>query len=206
MARMNISIPDPLYERLDRLRDRVNASKVCASALEKELDMIEGRTAPADPDIEQLVQRLLGSRERWYDRGREDGKRWAVGGATREQLYQAADELEGEDGEELAHAVRRRGHQMRKIFGSYDFRAAVERWAIADRADDRPAEARTPVNAPDWSATGSKDEEDDEDEDHDERGRPVPRIPPDVDLASYMEGWRDVLQEIWKAVAARLKR
>jgi hypothetical protein len=34
MARMNISIPDPLYERLDRLRDRVNASKVCASALE----------------------------------------------------------------------------------------------------------------------------------------------------------------------------
>ena len=41
--------------------------------------------------------------------------------------------------------------------------------------------------------------------DRDDRGRPVPRIHPDVDLASYMEGWRDVLQEIWKAVKARLK-
>ena len=66
--------------------------------------MIEGRTAPVDPDIEQLVQRLLGSRERWYGRGREDGKRWAVSEATREQLYQVADQLAGEDVEELARA------------------------------------------------------------------------------------------------------
>ena len=206
MARMNISIPDPLYERLDRLRDRVNASKVCAIALEKELDMIEGRTAPADPDIEQLVQRLLSSRERWYERGREDGKRWAVSEATREQLYQAADELEGEDGEELADAVRRRHQYLRRFFGSYDFRAAVERWSRSDRGDQvSPAAAE----APEWSATRGDDADDDDDDaemDRDDRGRPVPRIHPDVDLASYMEGWRDVLQEIWKAVKARLKR
>ena len=199
MARMNISVPDPLYERLDRLRDRVNASKVCASALEKELDMIEGRTAPADPDIERLVQRLLSSRERWYERGREDGKRWAVSVATREQLYQASDETEGEDGEELADAVRRRQQYLRRFFGSYDFPAAVERWSRADLGDQAATQAT------DLSAERD-DDDTDEDDDHDERGRPVPRIHPDVDLASYMEGWRDILQEIWKAVKARLKR
>ena len=35
LARLNLTIPDPLYERLERLRDRVNVSKVCAIALEK---------------------------------------------------------------------------------------------------------------------------------------------------------------------------
>ena len=199
MARMNISVPDPLYERLDRLRDRVNASKVCASALEKELDMIEGRTAPADPDIEKLVQRFLSSRERWYERGREDGKRWAVSEATREQLYQAADELEGEDGAELAHAVRRRQNHLRKIFGGYDFHAAVDRWMA--EAVDRWQAADAGVRP----AGGDEDDDEDEDAERDERGRPVPGFSPEVDLASYMEGWRDVVQEIWKAVKARLK-
>jgi hypothetical protein len=198
MARMNISIPDPLYERLDRLRDRVNASKVCASALEKELDMIEGRTAPADPDIEKLVQRLLSHRERWYERGREDGKRWAVSEATREQLYQAADEMAGEDGGELARVVRRRDHHLRKTIGGYDFRAAVERWSRADQGDRAPTAT---ADVPDWSAAPSDDEGN-----HDDRGGPMDRIHPDVDLASYMEGWRDVIQEIWKAVKARLSR
>src|SRR5687768_5827332 len=142
MARMNISVPDPLYERLDRLRDRVNASKVCASALEKELDMIEGRTAPADPDIERLVQRLLSSRERWYERGREDGKRWAVSDATREQIWQAVDEMEGEDGEDLARQVRQRDKRMRRLFGGFDFMGALERWArtdLGDRDETAPA-------------------------------------------------------------------
>jgi hypothetical protein len=203
MARINISVPDPLYARLDRLRDRVNASKVCANALEKELDMIEGRTAPADPDIERLVQRLLSSRERWYERGREDGKQWAVSVATREHLYQAVEETEGEDGEALAGAVRRRRQNLRRIFGSYDFHAAVERWSRADLADQAAPRAADWIVERDDHATSAVEDEDGE---RDERGRPVPRIHPDVDLASYMEGWRDVLQEVWKAVKARLKR
>src|SRR5688572_1146617 len=167
MARMNISVPDLLYERLDRLRDRVNASKVCASALEKELDMIEGRTAPTDPDIERLVQRLLGSRERWYDRGREDGKKWAVSEATREQLYKAADELQGEDGEELAHQVRRRQQQLRRVFGTYDFFAALERWAETDRAERREVENGGSVlaDATARSSSGQPPARDDHDDD-----------------------------------------
>src|SRR5437867_8721153 len=83
MARVNISVPDLLYERLDRLRDRVNVSRVCSAALEKELDMLETRPRPSDPDIERLLQRLLSGQERWYQRGREDGRRWAVETATR---------------------------------------------------------------------------------------------------------------------------
>jgi hypothetical protein len=196
MARMNISIPDPLYERLDRLRDRINASKVCAGALEKELDMIEGRPALADPDIERLLSRLEGTRERWYGRGREDGKRWAVETATREQLWHAVDELEGEAGEELAHTVRRR-HHLRRVFGDYDFAAALEKWTRLDLGDRD--ESAT------WTATRDADAEDEEDdEDADTGSRRA--IHPAVDLASYMEGWRDMLQEIWKAVSHRLRR
>ncbi|GEM_PF-7005868 len=58
---MNISVPDALHAHLDHLRDRVNASRVCAQALEKELDMLERGSALgalADPDIAKLLQRL----------------------------------------------------------------------------------------------------------------------------------------------------
>lgn len=41
MARTTISLPDSLTERLERVRDRVNMSKVCAAALERECDMLE---------------------------------------------------------------------------------------------------------------------------------------------------------------------
>ena len=203
---MNISVPDRLYERLDRLRDRVNASKVCASALEKELDMIEARTAPTDPDIERLVQRLLSSRERWYERGREDGKRWAVSDATREQIWQAVDEMEGEDGEDLARQVRQRDKRIRRLFGGFDFMTALERWSRTDDGSTPKGAAATPM------ATRPDDKEDDDEDafppdfDPFKPGDAAVRIHPDVDLASYMEGWRDVLDEIWKAVSARLKR
>jgi len=49
LARINLTLPDPLYERLERFRDRVNVSKVCALALTKELDMIEGTAAVKAP-------------------------------------------------------------------------------------------------------------------------------------------------------------
>lgn len=89
MARLNISIPDALYERLDRLRDRVNASKVCAAALEKELTMIESPTVAMDSTEAKaalLVGRLRGHREEWYQRGREAGEGWALEVASLEEL------------------------------------------------------------------------------------------------------------------------
>jgi hypothetical protein len=89
MARLNISIPDALYERLDRLRDRVNASKVCAAALEKELAMVEGPTLVEDnteTKVARLVERLRGDREKWYERGRQAGEAWVVDVATLAEL------------------------------------------------------------------------------------------------------------------------
>ena len=185
MARVNISIPDPLYARLDRLRDRVNASKVCAAALEKELDMIEARPAPTDPEVEQLVARLQGLRERWYDRGRQDGKRWAVGSATREELYRFADEWRGEAAEELAQTFLHAEHGPRPgAPAGVDFAASLRRWLEADAGDPRP----------------------DAGEDGEDGGRAADAARTPVDEAGYLEGWRDIVVEIWEAVSPRLRR
>ena len=101
MARLNLTIPDDLYERLERLRDRVNVSKVCAVALTKELDMLEISSAPsAETKVQRLVQRLLrqrDDRERWYQRGRHDGENWAIERATPEELQMVSEEWDGED-------------------------------------------------------------------------------------------------------------
>jgi len=89
VARINISISDGLSERLERVRDRLNVSKVCAVALEKELDMIEGRPAIADPKIARLAERLKNLKGQWYERGHEDGLAWGVDKATRVELQAA---------------------------------------------------------------------------------------------------------------------
>ena len=86
MARLNITLPDVLYARLEQLRDRINLSKVCATALEKEVTMLEGQPPITDPRIAQLLQRLQSTRERWHQRGYEDGVQWAVDLATRDEL------------------------------------------------------------------------------------------------------------------------
>jgi hypothetical protein len=196
MARVNISIPDPLYERLDRQRDRINASRVCATALEKELDMIEGRTAVADPEIAQLIQRLQTARERWHQRGREDAKRWAVQTASRQQLYRAKEELEGEDGAELAEYLTHRYERLRRIFGGYDFEAAINNWVRRDesggefRVERRDREVDEELAAHGFGRTDAGAE------------RPASA---EVDLAGYLEGWRDVLVEIWQVVSAALR-
>jgi hypothetical protein len=180
MARLNISIPDELGERLHRQRDRINASKVCAIALERELDTMEGRTAVADPELEQLRRRLQTSRERWYQRGREDGRRWALERATRLDLWHVADELASERGEELVELARhvRGAHGIPK---SFDARTYVERWRREDEGADMPP------------AEGAGDD-------------PAHSGPSgQVDLAGYLEGWRDVVKEIWRAVSPSLR-
>jgi len=144
----------------------------------------------ADPEIAQLVQRLQTARERWYKRGREDGKRWAVQTPSREELYRAKDFLEGEDGAELADQLRRRHERLRAHFGGYDFEAAINRWV---REDKSSVEFRI-----------ERHEHDEDDEDVSFR-RAGSEARPDVDAAGYMEGWRDVLDEIWQVVSAALR-
>ncbi len=98
MARINLTIPDPLYNRLERLRDRVNVSKVCANALAKELDMLEN-TAQTQDDakVQRLVQRFLRAREtrdRWYLRGKQDGDAWAMDRASVDELKKMEEDWE----------------------------------------------------------------------------------------------------------------
>jgi hypothetical protein len=145
--------------------------------------------------------------ERWYERGREDAKRWAVSTATREELWHAADELEGEDGEELADTLRRRYRALRRVFGAYDFAAALSRWT----ADDRRSGHDSPSISIEAPATRTFSERDDDEGDKGDEGddpdEAVGRqIAPEVDLASYMEGWRDSVRDIWQIVAKALRR
>src|SRR5581483_7385310 len=106
MARLNITIPDVLYARLEQLRDRINLSKVCATALEKEVTMLEGQPPITDPRIAQLLQRLQSTRERWHQRGYEDGIQWAVDLATRDELQRVATHLAELDGRQLVELFR----------------------------------------------------------------------------------------------------
>jgi hypothetical protein len=87
MARTTISLPDSLTELLDSVRDRINVSKVCATALQREYDMIAGTSAAvADPAVAQAIARLQTDADRWYRRGHEDGRKWAAETATRSDL------------------------------------------------------------------------------------------------------------------------
>ena len=109
MARLNITLPDGLYARLEQLRDRINLSKVCAIALEKEVTMLEGQPNITDPRIARLLQRLQSTRERWHQRGSEDGLQWAVELATRDELQSVATHLAEQDGSQLAAFFHMRG-------------------------------------------------------------------------------------------------
>jgi hypothetical protein len=195
MARMNISIPDPLYERLDRLRDRVNASKVCAQALEKELDMLEGRTAVADPDLTRLLQRLQGVRDRWYQRGRDVAKQWAVATATRDELWRIVEDYGDEPAEELVQMLLHHEHGPRPWFPrSLDLKAAIDAAVRGDlRALDEGAE-----DVPFASSGGAGTGEGDDGEFRQTRAN--------VDEAAFLQGMRDVVKEIWKVIAPQLRR
>ena len=127
MARLNISIPDPLYERLDRLREQVNASRVCATALAAEIERIEGQPLPTGGHrerlLDRLVQRLRGARELWHLRGREDGELWAVEHAGLDELHEI-----GERWPEYATYDLER-HQLP---ASFEVRALAYKWCLQD--------------------------------------------------------------------------
>jgi hypothetical protein len=184
MARLNITIPDPLYERLEQVRDRLNISKICANALEKELSMLEGRRPITDPKIAKLLQRLLGDRERWYQRGYEDATQWAVETATRGDLCSIATEMADWDGHRLLeefHDEQHRKQILRPLLFPSSFR-------IADRLDAWVAE--------DMQAGDVLMDEETERLNH---------ARAEVDETGYLEGWRDSIKEIWQTISPALQ-
>lgn len=128
MARLNISVPDPVYERLDRLRDRLNASRVCTAALEQELDRIEGRpAAPAAQKlghiVDRIVDRLEGKRDEWYRRGREDGQVWAAEVASLKELHRVGEEWTDDGNYD---------RERRDLPPSFQLWALVYKWELQD--------------------------------------------------------------------------
>jgi hypothetical protein len=177
MARVNISVPDSLYERLDRLRERVNISKVCTAALEKEVAMLEVRPAGPDPELESLIRRLKPVADRWYQRGREDGRRWAIDTATRAELRHYDD----------------RGFErmtVEHLPSSFPLEACLTRWLGEGAGEDAGADA--PPDEP-LDATAVQAD-----------GEPIQRLRKDIDEPAYLRGWWHAVRETWKAVEPAL--
>jgi hypothetical protein len=144
VQRRTISVPDELHERLDRLQDRINVSKVCAQALEREVTMLEGTAATLDVDheVEQAIARLQTAADVWYRRGHQDGRAWAVRTATRDELLVVRTwpkipnlkfPVDGLTREDFA----RREDVFKK-------NAAIVQWVSADVAEARQRDPETP--------------------------------------------------------------
>lgn len=176
MARLNLTIPDSLYERLERLRDRVNVSKVCAIALSKELDMLEGSFTPtAHPKAARMIERLQqikAYQARWYQHGYEDGEDWAAEQAEPREIRHILNEWDLDDGE-------RYRFQDVEFPHSFDQRGAIRRWLDLEAQEGRPEDL--PTRARD---SGSMR---------------------DVDQDAYVKGWYNAVKDIWKLARPSLK-
>lgn len=207
VQRRTISIPDELDARLEGLQDRINVSRVCATALEKEIAMLEVTPVEADPDVQRLLRRLQTVKERWYDRGQQDGRRWAIDVATREELKWVGEDVAGQDGATIAGLAHDRlrvnlGQGQRivphpspqsvatsavSVFpASFPVEASLKRWMAED--ERTVAEPAAADDAADGAQRGAA-----------ERGNARA-----LDESAYWSGWRDAARDIWKAVAPRL--
>jgi hypothetical protein len=80
MPKLNITIPDEIYERLERWRDRVNISRICAEAINRELNKLE--QLPDDLAAMKTTLSRLGREKEKLERisfraGVYDGLEWA---------------------------------------------------------------------------------------------------------------------------------
>jgi len=82
LARLNITVPDELYERVERWRDRINLSKICQEAIARELSKLE--ELPDEVRNMQEALTRLGREKATVERscfrqGVFDGLEWARG-------------------------------------------------------------------------------------------------------------------------------
>jgi hypothetical protein len=214
MARLNITIPDALYARLEQLRDRINLSKVCATALEKEVTMLEGQPNITDPRIARLLQRLQSMRERWYQRGYDDGIQWAVELATREELQGVATHLAAQDGQQLAVLFRKMHFHQQAITLSVPPhpQAPPLHPPVVQHAAPLPPlppasqikfyhQAGVPFSGLPESFRPAEHLQYWENQDREMSGQPGETMRVEVDEAAYLEGWRDAIKGIWQTIS-----
>jgi hypothetical protein len=216
MARLNITLPDVLYARLEQLRDRINLSKVCATALEKEVTMLEGQPNITDPRIARLLQRLQNTRERWHQRGSEDGLQWAVELATRDELQSVATHLAEQDGQQLAALFQMQGnlqfttsHAPSPAPHMHPPMPSAPRMSPMPPAPEfgfRYHHAGIPFPGFPQSFHPAERIRHWEDQDREMSGQApqgeAARI--EVDETAYLEGWRDAVKGIWQTIAPAL--
>lgn len=222
MARLNITLPDALYARLEQLRDRINLSKVCALALEKEVTMLEGQPNITDPRMARLLQRLQSTRERWHQRGYDDGFQWAVELATRDELQSVANYLAEQDGQQLAALFQMQGklhfttshsqspapHLHPPMSPAPASLGAVIHPPMPPVAQPVFYHQHGGIPFPGFPESFHPAERIRHWEDQDrEMSGQVPqgeaaRI--EVDETAYLEGWRDAVKGIWQTIAPAL--
>ncbi|MGQ0751219.1 MAG: hypothetical protein ACT4PS_11840 [Betaproteobacteria bacterium] len=80
MARLNITVPDELYARIEKWRERLNLSRICQDAIGRELEKLE--LVPEDVRKMQEALARLGQEKAKVERacfrkGVYDGLEWA---------------------------------------------------------------------------------------------------------------------------------
>jgi len=151
VARLNISIPDPLHARLERLRDTLNLSEICTMALDRAVAVAEAQPAGGDPLVAQMLERLQTAKDLWHGRGVEDGRQWAalrgtldelqaMAGTTAHQLYERI-EYEEESGDNDEGDEEGGGPPGTPLPATFSLAEAVERWVGEDTGELTAADA-----------------------------------------------------------------
>jgi len=80
--KLTLYVPDPLFERLERFRDRINASAVLQRGLENELMALEAAKSSDGEAMERAILRLRRERDALHEnlreRGQAEGMAWAL--------------------------------------------------------------------------------------------------------------------------------
>jgi hypothetical protein len=82
MARLTVSVPQALHDRLDRWRDNINISRICQEALERELRRLEelpGDAVALGDMVRRLSKEKADGDRQWFSQGVADGMTWARG-------------------------------------------------------------------------------------------------------------------------------
>lgn len=82
MARLNITIPDELSERVERWRDGLNLSRVCQEAISRELDRLEQipvEVISMHAALARLGREKAKVEQSSFRKGVHDGLEWARG-------------------------------------------------------------------------------------------------------------------------------
>lgn len=80
MARLNITVPDELYERIEKWRERLNLSRICQDAIARELDKLElvpGEVREMQEALSRLGEQKAKVERSCFRKGVYDGLEWA---------------------------------------------------------------------------------------------------------------------------------